>query len=103
MDDLATRIEALCDLVRIPMIEASVRMDAGAQAHARQGRRARRGTMDRYRSETARDDSNRLGQIIYFLRFRSLATNTSAPDMALCDMLVRKLQEKNVWTGEISN
>ena len=91
MHDLASRIQALSDLPRIPLIEALIRIDADAQARARRGSRARRGTVDRDRSETARNDSNRLGQIIHFLRFHSLATDTSAGDMVLCEMLARKL------------
>ena|SRR5438132_2987112 len=103
MDDLASRIQALSDLARIPMIEALIRIDAGTQARARRRSRARLGTLDRDRSETARSESGRLGQIIYFLRFRSPATGTGAVDMALCEMLARKLQAKNDWTGEICN
>jgi|ERR1039458_6003844 hypothetical protein len=103
MDDLASRIQALSDLARIPMIAALSRIDENAQARAHRRSRARRGTVDRDRSETARNDSARLGQIIYFLRFRSPATNTSAVDIALCKMLERKLQAKNDWTGEICN
>ena len=103
MEDLATRIQALSELARIPMLHELIRIDAVAQARTRGGRRARLGTADRNRSETARWESNRLGQIIYFLRFRSPATNTSAEDMALCEMLAVKLRAKNDWTGEIDN
>lgn len=103
MEDLATRIRALSDLARIPLIDALIRIDAQAQARASRGHRARRGTVERNRSETGRDDSNRLGQIIYFLRFRTLAMNTSAEDAALCTMLSVKLTAKNDWAGEICN
>ena len=102
MEDLDTRIRALSDLERIPLIQELIRIDSGKQALARAGRRARRGTAERYRSEQARSDSDRLGQIIYFLRFRSPATNTSAEDLALCDMLADKLRAKGQWTGEYS-
>jgi hypothetical protein len=102
MEDLTNRIKALSDLARIPMIEVLIRIDAEAQARARTGSRARRGTVDRDRSEAARSDVGRLGQIIHFLRYRTLATNTSAGDMELCKEIARKLQAKNDWTGEIS-
>src|ERR1019366_2094260 len=103
MHDLASRIQALSALRRIPLIEALKRIDDDAQSRAHKGNRARRGTVDRDRSETARNDSSRLGQIIHFLRFRSWDTNTSAEDMTLCKMLEGKLRAKNDWTGEICN
>lgn len=104
MEDLATRIEAPSDLPRVPMLQELIRIDAAAQTRAgrSRGRRAKLGTADRNRSETAQWESNRLGQIIYFVRFRSPATNTSAEDMTLCETLAMKLRAKNDWTGEIN-
>jgi hypothetical protein len=102
MEDLTTRLTALSDLGRLPMIETFIRIDAEARARARKGNRAKLGSADRNRSELAREESDRLGQIIYFLRFRTQATNTRSEDEALCDMLARKLQAKNDWISEIS-
>lgn len=103
MEDLHTSIWRLSDLDRVPLIEALIRMDATAQATARgRGSRARRGTMERYRVEQASDDSDTLGRIIYFLRFRSPATHATAADLALCDELAEKLRAKGQWQGEYS-
>jgi len=103
MDTLATRIERISDLNRVALIQELIRIDAVAQVRAHRQSRASRGTLARYRSEAARNDSDRLGQIIYFLRFRTSAINTSEEDMALCEMLAQKLQVKNDWIGEVSN
>jgi hypothetical protein len=102
MEDLDARIRALSDLDRVPMINALIRIDSEAQSQSRTGRRAKRGSVDRNRAEGAAAESARLGRIIYFLRFRSFATNTSAKDEELCAMLAGKLQAKGQWTGEHS-
>jgi hypothetical protein len=103
MEDLAARLRALSDLGRVSLIGELIRIDTSAQSRARKGQRARLGSVDRNRSETALWESDRLGRFIYFLRFRTPATNTSGEDMALCDMIARKLQAKNDWTGEIES
>lgn len=103
MEDLRERIRRLSDLGRIPLINALIGIDAQEQARASgRDRRARLGSTARNRAEEARSNSNRLGQIIYFLRFRSPATNTSAADLALCDELAEKLKAKGQWDGEYS-
>jgi hypothetical protein len=102
MEDLDARIRALSALDRVPMIKALIQIDSEAQSQSRTGRRAKRGSVDRNRAEEAAAESARLGRIIYFLRFRSLATNTSARDEELCAMLAGTLQAKGQWTGEYS-
>ena len=84
------------------MIKELIRLDAQAQIRARSGVRAKRGTTARNRSDEARAETERLGRIIYFLRFRSPAATATAEDMALCNALAEKLQAKGQWTGEYS-
>jgi hypothetical protein len=102
MEDLDTRILALSDLDRRPLIEALIRIDAQMQSRARSGQRAKQGSPERYRADEARSDSDRLGCIIYFLRFRSSASGATAKDMTFCKILEEKLRLKNQWTGEHS-
>ena len=102
MEDLDTRILALSDLDRVPLIEALIRIDAQLQAKARTGRRAKRGSREQAHADIARSDSDRLGRIIYFLRFRSPASSATEQDMALCKTLQEKLLLKNQWAGEHS-
>lgn len=101
MEDLDSTIRRLSDLDRVSLIRALIRMDAEAQRIARgAGSRAKRFSMARNRAEEARDQTNRLGAIIYFLRFRSPASSATAADLKLCAMLAEKLQAKGQWTGE---
>jgi hypothetical protein len=103
MQDLDDRIRALSELDRIPLIQALIRIDSQLQPQAGgSGRRAKRGSMERYRAEEARAESDRLGRIIYFLRFRSPATAATAADSLLCEMLAEKLRAKGQWAGEYS-
>jgi hypothetical protein len=102
MEDLDSRIRRLSDLDRVPLIQALIRIDAEMKRLARSGRRARLGTPSRNRADDALEQTYRLGQIIYFLRFRSPATNTRPGDLAFCDMLAEKLRAKGQWTGDVS-
>ena len=99
MEDLDTRIRRLSDLDRVSLIRALIGMDANAEriTHSA-GSRARSGTADRNRADAARDDINRLGAIIYFLRFRFPLPER---DRDLCEMLARKLEAKGDWKGDI--
>ena len=100
MEDLDNRIRRLSDLDRVPLIRELIRIDAQAQELARTGRRARLGSTTRNRAEGAQRQSERLGMIIYFLRYRSPASGARAKDMELCHILAEKLQAKGQWTGE---
>ena len=102
MEDLNTRIRQLSDLDRVPLINALIHMDAEMQARSRTGRRARLLSTERIRADDARHASDRLGRIIYFLRFRTLAFGATSEDLALCDVLAEKLRAKGQWTGEYS-
>lgn len=103
MQDLKARINAHLELDRSALIAALIRMDSQAQAQAKgSGQRAKQGTTERNRAEQARDDSERLGRIIYFLRFRALATNTPEADSMLCTTLAQELEAKGQWTGDHS-
>jgi hypothetical protein len=102
MDDLNTRILAVAELDRVPMIESLIGLDAQAQARARSGRKARLGTVARNRADEARAQAERLGRIIYFLRFRSRPSTFTEEDARLCDILAGKLQAKGQWAGEYS-
>jgi hypothetical protein len=102
MENLDTRILALSDLDRHALIEALIRINAQMESRARSGRRAKHGSSERYRAEEGRSDSDRLGRIIYFLRFRSPASSATAQDMKLCKSLEEKLRLKNQWIGEHS-
>jgi hypothetical protein len=102
MDNLNTRILAVADLDRVPMIETLIALDAHAQARARTGRHARLGTVTRNRADEARGEAERLGRIIYFLRFRSQPSALTDEDARLCDILATKLQAKGQWAGEYS-
>jgi hypothetical protein len=105
MDDLNTRILAVAALDRVPMIEALIALDAQAQARARSarsGRPARLGSMRMNRAVEARAEAERLGRIIYFLRFRSPPSTLTDQDARLCEILAAKLQAKGQWTGEYS-
>ena len=82
-DSLDARTLALSDLDRVPLINALIRIDANMQAVARAKGRSKRNSVDRYHAEEARANSDRLGRIIYFLRFRSPATDTARQDSAV--------------------
>ena len=100
MKELRETIWRLSNLDRGPLIDALLGMDAEQQAIAcGSGRRAELGSSARNRAEKARSNCFRLGKIIYFLRFRSPATNTSPEDAALCRKLAHKLLAKGQWTG----
>jgi hypothetical protein len=90
MQDLDERIRALRGLDRLSLIRALTRIDAQLQQQARMGRRAKRGSNERDRAEQAKGGCDRLGRMIYFLRFRSPATDATDEDMALCI---------NLWNG----
>jgi hypothetical protein len=103
MDDLSTRILAVAELDRVPMIEALIALDAQAQARARiAGRRPPVGSMRIIRADEARAQAERLGRIIYFLRFRTQPSTFTDEDARLCEILAAKLQAKGQWTGEYS-
>jgi hypothetical protein len=102
MENLDTRILALSSLDRAPLIEALIGIDRQMQSRARSGRRKKFGSTERYRADEALSDSDRLGRIIYFLRFRSPASGATAQDMRLCNILEEKLRLKNQWIGEHS-
>jgi len=59
--------------------------------------------MERYRGDEGYAHSERLGRIIYFLRFRCPATDATAEDMKLCRELAEKLQAKGQWTETIQS
>ena len=90
----------LSNLDRAPLIEALIRIDRQMQSRARSGRRKNLGSMERYRADEALSESDRLGRIIYFLRFRSPAIGATVQDMRLCNILEEKLRLKNQWIGE---
>lgn len=102
MEDLDARMRALSDLDREPLIHALIQIDHEAQRQVGAGRRAKFGSMARNRAEEAAEQRSRLGRIIYFLRFRSPATDATTEDTALCQMLSEKLRAKRQWTGEYS-
>jgi hypothetical protein len=102
MGDLDTRILAVAELDRVPMIETLIGLDAQAQARARSGRHARLGSVRSNRADEARAEAERLGRIIYFLRFRSPPSTLTDEDARLCEILAAKLQAKGQWTGEYS-
>jgi hypothetical protein len=99
---LDARILALSDLDRVPLIERLIALDTQARERARPGRRAARGTPTRMRADEALAESERLGRIIYFLRFRSFATPSTPKDELLCNVLAEKLTARGQWTGEYS-
>jgi hypothetical protein len=98
--NLDARILALADLDRVPLIEKLIAFDSEARAWARAGRRAARGGMVRMRADQAVAESERIGRIIYFLRFRRMADSGTAKDDVLCDALAAKLTAKGQWVGE---
>jgi hypothetical protein len=100
--DLDARVLALADLDRVPLIEKLIGLDAQAQARARAGRRVRRGSIVRMRADEAFAESERLGRIIFFLRFRLSPDHATANDLALCDALAAKLAAKGQWSGDYS-
>lgn len=102
MEILDTRILALSNLDRAPLIEALIGIDRQMQSRGRSGRRKKFGSTERYRADEALSDSDRLGRIIYFLRFRGPASGATAQDMTLCNILEEKLRLKNQWVGEHS-
>jgi len=99
---LDARILALAELNRVPLIEELTVLDTQARARARSGRRAAHGSARRMRADEAHAESERLGRIIYFLRFRSFATSSTSKDEALCNTLMEKLAAKGQWVGEYS-
>jgi hypothetical protein len=100
VEDLNTRIQRLSDLDRGPLIDALIRIDAEMRDRPRVGDRARLGSAERTRADDARSESDRLGRIIYFLRFQSPAFGATPEDLALCDLLAEKLKAKGQWEGE---
>ncbi len=85
------------------LIEALIRIDAQLQARARKGRRAKLSSTDRLRSDEARGEVNRLGRIIYFLRFRSPASSSTERDDRLRAMLAEKYKAKGQWEHNIES
>jgi serine/threonine protein kinase len=77
MEDLNVRIRALADLDRVPLIETLIGIDAEIQARARRGRRVKRNAVERNRADAAREQSDRLGRIICFIRFRSPSSSAT--------------------------
>jgi len=100
MRDFHEFVRSLADYDRIEMINALIAADAAAARQAHAGSRAKKDSPARYRAEEARQQVARFGRIIYFLRFRSPATGSTAADLVLCDMLAEKLWIKGQWTGE---
>ena len=103
VEDLDSKIRDLSNLDRVSLIRELIRMDAGYQHHYRIGRRAQLGSMERYRGDEAHAHSERLGRIIYFLRFRIPAEYATAEDTKLCKELAEKFQAKGQWTGTIQS
>ncbi len=99
---LDARILALAELDRVPLIEKLIALDTQSRARARAGRRAARSSAVKTDAEFARADSDRLGRIIYFLRFRNFASSSTPKDQVLCNALAEKLTAKGQWTGEYS-
>ena len=100
MEDLRERIWRLSGLDRVALINALIEIDAREEAKAHgAGARAKRGSVQRNRAEEARDNCDRLGKVIYFVRMRTLASGTSAGDEVLCRKLAEKLQTKDQWDG----
>jgi hypothetical protein len=103
VQDLDSKIRDLSDLDRASLIAELIRMDVGYQHQCRIGRRAQLGSMERYRGDEAHAHSERLGRIVYFLRFGTPAEHATAEDMKLCKELAEKLQAKGQWTGSIQS
>ena len=82
--------------------EKLLALDTHSRARARLGRRAAVGSMVRTHAEEALAESDRLGRIIYFLRFRNFASSSTPKDQVLCNALAEKLTAKGQWTGEYS-
>ena len=101
MEDLDARITHLSDLGRRELIDSLVRMAGQMDHRVRHGARARIGTAERIRSDNARDERDRIGRILFFLRHRVPATGATAQDASVCQMLAEKLHSKGHWTGEI--
>jgi len=101
VEDLDSKIRDLSDLDRVSLINELIRMNASYQHQYRIGTRAQPGSMDRYRGDEAHAHSERLGRIIYFLRFGIPAEYATAEDMKLCKELAEKLQAKGQWTESI--
>jgi hypothetical protein len=99
---LDARVLALADLDRVPLIEKLIALDTQARARARSGRRAARNSVVRMRADEALAESERLGRLIYFLRFRSFATSSTPKDELLCKTLAERLTAKGQWIGEYS-
>jgi hypothetical protein len=99
---LDARVLALAELDRVPLIEKLIALDAQARARARSGRRAVAGSMVRAHAEEALAESDQLGRIIHFLRFRNFATSSTPKDEALCSTLAEKLTAKGQWVGDYS-
>jgi hypothetical protein len=99
---LDARIQALADLDRVPLIEKLMLLEIQARGRARPGRRAIRNSIARARVDNAKTDSERLGRIIYFLRFRNLAERATTEDTSLCHSLADKLAAKGQWNGVYS-
>jgi hypothetical protein len=99
---LDARILALAELDRVPLIEKLIALDTQARARARLGRRAAVGSMVRTHAEEALAESDRLGRIIYFLRFRNFEASSTPKDQVLCNALAERLTAKAQWTGEYS-
>jgi hypothetical protein len=102
MYDLDSRILAVAELDRVPMIERLIAFNADAGTRTRMGRCARLGTATRTCAEEARTETERLGRIISFLRFRKPPTGLTHGDARLCETLAGKLRAKGQWTGEYS-
>jgi hypothetical protein len=99
---LDTRILALADLDRVPLIEKLIALDTQARQRARPGRRARPSTLTRALAEEALAESTRLGRVIHFLRWRSFAPSMTPTEQLLCATLAEKLTAKGQWAGEYS-
>ena len=83
------------------IIKALVAADKRAAGVWQAGRRAKRDSPAKCRSEDARHQVDRFERIIFFLRFHSLATTATAADVALCDILTEELKTKGQWTSDL--
>jgi hypothetical protein len=102
MNDFDEFIRSLAHLNRSEMIDRLIAADASANSIARAASWSKRGTAAYHQAEDAKLQVERLGRIIYFLRFRNIVEGCSAEDLMLCNLLAERLKGKGQWRGRSS-
>ena len=89
-------------LDRIELIKALVEAERIVQSTIDWGMNKKRYSAPWRKADEAGAQIPTFGRVIYFLRFRSLASGTTDAEQALCKKLARRFLERGQWEGEYS-